>query len=229
MEQQTQSDAMPLDEDRWKRWLAWIGKVKDDLQSTIDDRAIFGAFNEEVRQNQEWIHRHHGHRFYSFVVRSYVARVALGIRRHVKNKEDSISLLRVLDQMRRCAPELTVDFYLQHFPGETEDAPWMALTFRGISEDGAVASAQKIEADMQEIEKYTEQVERFADQVLAHLDKREFAGDVTFNDLDSAVDKMDEVACKYIALLTGKGYPTLEPTPQYDWKEIFTVPLRKPT
>src|SRR5260370_23828061 len=215
---------MQLDENAWKRWVAWIGKVKSDLQSTVDDRAIFRAFNEEVRQNQDWIHLHHGQRFYSFVVRSYVARVALGVRRHVKNNDNSISLLRVLDQMRRSAPQLTVEHYLRHFPHESDDAPWMRLTFGGSSDNGAVASARKIEVDMQDLERLTEQVESFADRVVAHLDSREFAGDVTFNNLDQAVDALDQVACKYIALLTGKGHSTLEPRPQNDWRRIFTVP-----
>ncbi len=220
---------MQLDDNVWKRWTDWISQVTADVQSTVNDRAIFQAFNEEVRQNQTWIHQHHGQVFYSFVVRCYVARVALGVRRHVKNKDDSISLLRLLDQMRNCAPQLTVDFYLRHFRAESDEEPWMRLTFAGMSDDGLAASATKIEADIAEVERLTAQVELFADRVLAHLDKKPLTSGVTFNDLDGAVDALDRVACKYIAMLTGKGHGSLEATIQFDWKKIFTVPLRKPT
>ena len=34
--------------------------------------------------------------------------------------------------------------------------------------------------------------------------------------------------CKYICLLTGKGYSTLKATVQFDWKKVFRVPLQKP-
>jgi len=42
------------------------------------------------------------------------------------------------------------------------------------------------------------------------------------------VDTLDEVACKYICLLTGKGYSTLKAMVQFDWKKVFRVPLQKP-
>jgi len=48
------------------------------------------------------------------------------------------------------------------------------------------------------------------------------------HDLDRAVDTLDEVACKYICLLTGKGYSNLKATVQFDWKKVFRVPLQKP-
>jgi hypothetical protein len=64
-----------------------------------------------------------------------------------------------------------------------------------------------------------------ADRVLAHLDSRGFEGTVTYGDLDAAIEGLDRIACKYIAFLTGDSYPTLEATIQFDWKEIFEVPL----
>jgi len=60
------------------------------------------------------------------------------------------------------------------------------------------------------------------------LDRKGFDGRVTFNDLDRAVDTLDEVGCKCICLLTGKGYSTLKATVQFDWKKVFRVPLQKP-
>ena len=42
------------------------------------------------------------------------------------------------------------------------------------------------------------------------------------------MDTLDEVACKYICLLTGKGYSTLKAMVQFDWKKVFRVPLQKP-
>jgi len=51
-----------------------------------------------------------------------------------------------------------------------------------------------------------------------------------FKDIDTAIDALDRIACKYICVLTGEYHAeeTLEATIQFPWKEIFNVPLRKP-
>jgi hypothetical protein len=220
---------MRLDEEAWNRWAAAIEQVKVDLQSTINDRAVYQGFNEVVRENEDWIRQHQGLLFYDFVVRSYVARVALGVRRQVRVKDDAISLVRIMSQMRDCAAQLTLDFYLERFPRNPDyDVPWQEWTFKQISEDGRVASTTIIDAHIGELKRLTTEIEAFADKTLAHRDKKGYSGKVTFNDLDAAVDALDDIACKYISVLTGKGYSSLQATIVFDWKRIFRVPWREP-
>ena len=109
---------MKLGKKEWARWAEWIERVKSDLQATVNDRAVFHGFGDVVRANEEWIRAHHGGYFCDFVARSYVARSAIGVRRHVKRDDDSISLVQILSQM----------------PGEREpgilDAIWAAVRNR---------------------------------------------------------------------------------------------------
>jgi hypothetical protein len=221
---------MRLGKDEWDRWARSISKVEDDLQATVNDRELFHGFRDVLVENREWIEQHEGVLFCDFVVRSYVARVALGIRRQVKRHDDSISLVQILSQMKECAPQLTFDFYLEQFPREPRNyIPWQEPTFASISEDGRVASTQLISSDIDELTRLTGQVEGWADRELAHLDRRGFIGSVTYDDLDAAVNALDRIACKYICLLTGRGYETLKATIVFDWRKIFSVPLRKPS
>jgi hypothetical protein len=60
-----------------------------------------------------------------------------------------------------------------------------------------------------------------ADRSLAHLDTRGFDGLVRFDDLNASIDAFDELVCKYLKLLRGCGYATLEPVVLYDWDRIF--------
>lgn len=153
----------------------------------------------------------------------------MGVRRHVKRHDDSVSLVQILSQMRECAPQLTFQFYLTQFPRKDEDVfLWQKPTFKLISSDGVAASADIITGDIAKLKQLTVQVEMFADKQLAHLDRKGADGAVTFNDLDRAVETLDDVACKYICLLTGKGYSTLKATVQFDWMKVFRVPLQKP-
>src|SRR5438128_10902634 len=138
--------------------------------------------------------------------------------------------VRVLSQMSKCAPQLTFDFYLLRFPADQDDPedPWQRYAFRQVSESGVVASAAIIAADIEELQRVTLQVAALADREIAHLDLRGPAGMVTFGDLDSAVETLDRIACKYIWVLTGAHYPgSLQPKIVRDWKRIFDVPLRK--
>jgi hypothetical protein len=40
-----------LDAAAWDRWTTWIAKVKDDLQTTVNDRALFHGFRDVVVEN----------------------------------------------------------------------------------------------------------------------------------------------------------------------------------
>ena len=219
---------MQLDEEAWKRWVDWVGRVRLDLKSTLTDRTVFQGFNNMVRDNEAWIGQHHGARFCEFVARSYVARVAMGVRRQSRDHKDAVSLVGLLLQMNKCAAQLTFDFYLERFPRDPDDFFWQKPTFKYVSEDGHVASERLVSQDIEELRRLTTQVEGFVDRELAHLDRRGFTGTVTFNDLDNALDALNRIACKYICLLTGGYRDSLAGTIQDHWTDIFTVPLRKP-
>jgi len=101
------------------------------------------------------------------------------VRRQVKAQDDSLSLLRILSQIKDCAPQLTFDFFLKLFPRDPEYVPWQEPTFKNISADGRVASAGLINGDIEEIKRLTAEIEAYADRALAHLDKRGYDGKVT--------------------------------------------------
>src|SRR5438874_9232870 len=89
-----------------------------------------------------------------------VLAAAMGVRRHVKRDDDSVSLVQILSQIRDCAPQLTFEFYLTQFPRKSEDVfVWQKPTFKLISTDGAVASADTIGADIDKLKLLTVQVE----------------------------------------------------------------------
>jgi hypothetical protein len=151
---------MKVGKKEWATWAEWIERVKSDLQATVNDRAVFHGFGDVVRANEEWIRAHHGGYFCDLVARGYVARAAMGVRRHVKRDDDSVSLVQILSQMKDCAPQLTFDFYLQQFPRNDADGFfWQKPTFKLVSENGAVASGQIIASDVEGIHSPVEIVE----------------------------------------------------------------------
>jgi hypothetical protein len=102
---------------------------------------------------------------------------------------------------------------------------WQEGTFSQFSHDGKVISEDIIETDLKNASHLGKQIETFVDRVLAHLDRRGWDGQVTYEDLELMIKQFDKLSCKYLTLITSEGYSTLESAIQYDWKAIFRVPL----
>lgn len=196
-------------------------RIREDLSGLVDDHAMFEEFREVIQANGPWIDELEGGIFVEFIKRGYVAQTVLGIRRHLKSKDDSISLRRLLEQMRECAPQVTFEFYLQRHPAERERTPWQKPTFGRFSADGDTLSRDLIDADLAALKSLSGDIEGMADKTLAHLDKAGFAGVVRFKDLREAVDTFNKLTCKYLALLLAEGYFSLEATIMMNWQNMF--------
>jgi hypothetical protein len=208
------------------KWRDWAKRIEDDVTSRlVYPRQLFRDFAETVNGNLKHICDYEGGTFCKFVQQCYGSHVAMAIRSHVKCDRDSISLKRLLVQIRECANQFTYEFYLRQFPIRPNYVDWQRPTYSQFSKDGKAVSEEIVRIDIEALETLTAQVEGFVDRSLAHLDKRGFQGTVTFGGLDQCVDAFDDLVCKYLKLICGGGPTTLEPTILDDWKQIFTVPL----
>lgn len=220
---------MKLDHQTFNKWKTWCKTIEDDLMQLLDDKQIYESFIEMANANFGHIETNEGWLFCDFVQKCYGVQAAVGIRRHVKVDDDSISLMKLLKQIETCAEQFTYDFYLECYPPD-ESHPigrgvWQKLTFGKFSDNGKVISKKKIQDNIQELSLIGEKVTVFVDRGIAHLDKRGTENTVTYNDLSDCLDILNKIACKYIGLLTAEGYASLKPVIQFNWEKIFTVPL----
>src|SRR5690349_8585765 len=215
----------PIDTE-FHKWQQWAECVKSDVQTRlVNPRQVFRGFFKVVNANAEHISQHDGGTFCKFVRDCYVSHVVMAIRRHIKQGDGSISLMRLLIQIRDCAGQFTCQFFLRQFPIDSSYVNWQRVTFSLFSEDGQTVSTRIVQKDIDDLKALTAKVEKLADKSLAHLDKSGFDGSVTFGDLDHCIDAFDALVCKYVKLTTGTGYATLEPTILTNWEEVFTVPF----
>lgn len=211
---------MKLDKQAFEKWQSWIEQIKADLMQLMDYKQINDHFITVINSNLEHVNQNNGKKFCDFVRKCYAVQAAVGIRRHMKSDKDSISLMRLLEQMKECSNQFRDDL----FRGECFSLPNGGITEEGFS-NCSVISRQEIEKDIARLKDVAEKVESLVDQRVAHLDKSGYRQDVTYQDIDDSLNVFNEVACKYIALLTGPSCLTLKPEVQYNWKGIFTVPL----
>jgi len=211
----------------WDRWVEWLDLIRKDLSRIRNDASIFATYREVIAANRDWISQNHGDRFCQFVVRSYVSAATLGVRRHVKIDRKALSMARLLDQIHKCADQITFDFYQARFPRKPDDVDWQSRAFSDFSDDGTSVSTSRVSHDIAILQAIPGELERYADRALAHLDPRGLEGSFTFEVLDGAIRKFDDLVCRYEVLLTGRGCSTLESVVQYPWTRIFNVPLRR--
>ncbi len=218
---------MKLDSGVFAKWESWGKRIHDDVsQRLIHPRQYFRAFNEMAKANAEHISAHYGGDFFHFVAQGYITQVAMAIRRHSKD-DDTISFMRVLQQVKTCAHQFTYDVYLQQHPIKPNYVLWQTPTFAQFSDDGKVVSESKIDTDIDSLKSLTAKVVGLCDKEIAHLDKRGYSGTVTFGEVDACIDAFNRLVCKYFKLITQSmtGYSTLEATILTRWEEIFTVPM----
>jgi hypothetical protein len=218
---------MKLDRAVFEKWEEWAKRIHDDLgQRLIHPRQYFRAFNEMIKANAEHIETHGGGDFFHFVAQGYITQVAMTIRRHSKD-DDTISFMRLLQQLKACAPQFTYEVYLQQHPIKPNYVVWQKPTFAKFSDDGLVVSEAKIDADVVSLDAMTCKVVGLCDKEIAHLDKHGYTHTVTFGEVEACIDAFDKLVCKYFKLITQTmtGYSTLEATILTGWEEVFTVPM----
>jgi hypothetical protein len=216
---------MKLDKAVFERWVTWADRIKKDLQELGNNQQIFVRFSDIVQRNLEHIKENEGLLFCYFVANCYAAQAAVGIRRHLKIDNNSISVKQLMEQIKKCASQFTYDFYIAQYPIDESYVNWQKPTFSQFSHDEKVIAEEIIDADLKTLDTLGRQIETYVDRQLAHLDRREWNGRVTYDDIKKMIDQFDALACKYLSLIAAKGYISLRPSICYDWDRIFQVPL----
>lgn len=214
-----------LTTETFQRWINWVSKIRDDLEGIINYQQICRHFEDVVNANLDHIKANNGKIFCDFIRQCYAINAAACIRRHTKNEKDSISLMRLLDQIKKSADQFTYEFYLMQYPINPIEPPWQKSTFLNFSKNKKSISAEIIQEDMQKIEDIATKVSDFVDRFIAHLDQRGLEEKITYNDLSNSLDLFNRITCRYLSFISSAGYVTLQPTIQIDWEKIFTVPL----
>jgi AbiU2 len=221
---------MKLTAEEWSKWQRWMSKIREDLQSIVDDQEIARQFDAVVSENADWITANEGGLFCDFVRRSHAVAALLAIRRHLDADRGSMSMLRLLSQLSACADQFTYDFYLVQFPEKPgQNVPWQRFTYRIFSKNGTTFDKTIVDEDILQTRRVASNITEMVTRTLSHLDKRGHDQVVTYVELREVIDYFNRLVCKYHGLITSEGYGDLKTSILFPWKRIFKVPFVKPT
>lgn len=203
-----------------EKWLRWLKIIEEDVQRLLVNRNIFWELQEIVKANANL---RKPSSFYGYLGDTFIAYISMGIRRQIKNDENSISFVRLLDDISKNPSSLTRTYFKSLYTGFVV-AHWADRDFNKYAGTGAHISPSLVLSDLLQLKDVARKVEKWADKRIAHRDRSHPKNVPTFREVDSCLDTLNKLYCKYHLLFHAKAMQSLMPVYQYDWKEIFTVP-----
>ena len=236
--------------EKWLRWMETIHVILflSEILVLVQDASMFWEIQDIIRGNPR-IQKPNA--FYSYLARTYLSHALIGLRRQTKLQKDSISFVRLLDEIAKNPEELSCSYFNSHYPssngpdldeviGRTDleavgivDSSQLKAIIKMddfapyADASGAHVCPQMVEDDRAGLEAAAQKYEAFADKRIARWDKRKPEVVPTFEELDNCIKLLDQTYVKYHLLFHAEAMDTLMPTYQYEWKRIFCEPWLK--
>lgn len=204
-----------------RRWRARLPRMLDEMTDLLGKREIFWELQDVARKNPKVLNPS---AFFHWLSTNYIVAMTIGARKFVDQSRDSHSLWRMLFEILEHPGAITrqshTSFYRDTPPGLGN------LSFSNVAGTrGKHLSQQRVRSDLWAIENASIRIRRFVNKRVAHLTaKGQLRRAPNFNELDTALDTIDRILCKYNLLLRAQGMSSAKATRQYDWTEVLSIP-----
>jgi hypothetical protein len=215
--------------ERRVRLVEWLGKIYSDVQDLLVADYVFWEFQKIVDDNPRF--KEASGLFTEWMASNFINATAVGVRRHAKGGDDTISMKRFLDEVESYPALVSRAYYRTHF---VDAAPWLKesgehdfdrLAGAGIDQI-PVALVQRQKADLA---RSVQDIEHYVDRRIAHYDKRHLARPVpALGDMTKALAVLEKLVMLYWLFLKGSSMATMLPTIQFDWQDIFRFTWAQP-
>lgn len=203
---------------RLKKWMGWMKVIEGEVGNLVASKFIFQTVQGMIRVNPR---THLQSSFYEYFSQSYAAHSIIGLRRQLKCEDNSISMVRLFNEMIESPEALS----REQFACAYQRTDWAAEDFNKFAAaDAAHIDPCRVVEDRDRLKEASRRCEDFADKRIAHRDKRVPKQPPTFNEIDCCISLLDALYVKYHLLFFAAGMETLLPKWQYDWTAIFRVP-----
>jgi len=170
--------------------------------------------------------------FANLVLRGYVTFIVMGIRRQLKAKDDTISLIGILKDIKQnnqyISKKYLVSLYLLRYQDvsnhnkellkEIAEGGWKRMLG-----DCEYLPSEVVENDIKKLKDPAKGIEYFADKYISHHDRKvdNSKAGVTLNEIDEALENLEKIYKKYLRLVEGCALTSLTPTPQFNDQKFF--------
>jgi hypothetical protein len=185
-------------EQRFQRWVGWIqGDLLLQVQNIVLDDYMFGCFEESLKP---YTGKAAESEIITWIAKNHVGNICLAIRRFDDRDRRTVSLRRLLVEMRVSADIITEE-NLEKYCG-----------IKCGPEPNRPNVRRAIEDDLLSLDKYGGQIRDFVNTIVAHFDANPGAVP-TFGILRQAIDCYHTIFRKWAYVLTGMSFQPDLPNP----------------
>lgn len=210
-------------DNKLKKWLKWLGIIELEIYNLVEAKDIFWRVQDLIKKNEQ-IQK--PSIFYNYLGETYISHVIIGIRRQIKKNKQSISFIRLLDEICQNPEKVSRKYFVSLYEGSAIK-DWANKDFdQFCGTNTNHISPSMVENDIIELSNSANKLEEYADKRIAHRDKTALKEIINFGDIDDCIDFIDKLYCKYHLILLAVSMKSLKPSDLTDWMAIFDYPWR---
>lgn len=195
--------------EQFQKWQAWLDSINLQVQLLVVYRRIFTEVLEIVEGNSAV---DKDNIYFGFVSNAYVDSVVMGIRRQLKTDKQSISVARLLKEIADNSQVITRSlFERQYMAGASQalqESPGVRAAMEDVFAKYAARDSEFIDPnlvleDISGLKSICQSAEDYADKRIAHWDMNHPMSNLTFDDINDALNQLCTIVQKYYLLLFG--------------------------
>ena len=201
------ASAPPSKPPRLATWTDWLHRMNPEITWLLESMFVYKAVGDLLTTNPRvsaspdlfgrWYSYHYAHSASS------------GVRRMIDRDARSISLVRLLSDIRKHRTSITRAWHLSMYPPDRNNQHTADLTFSNIAGAGQPSlPAQVVQADLKLLEACRTAMGQYVDKRVAHHDGQTHVAPPRYKDLHDAIGTLDRVWTRYNTLLRAEGLST---------------------
>ena len=208
---------------RLPTWAEWLDQLWDDIHGLVHSLLIFRGWNEIVATADPQTATPGN--FHQWVNHNYVAYLAVTIRRLTDTRRDTVSLVRLLDDVARHTSDISRSWFVSR--AIPQDRRLAEEQFDQLSTaDGTHMDRRIPRGDRERLMTDCDKIKSYVDTQIAHLGREQLPEEgPTFEDAHSASASIYALYRKWYEILKERSLAPMLPEP---WQQIFTVPWLSP-
>ena len=209
------------------QWLQQLDTIAKEVQSLLGDRYILRETMEIVRANPD---THKPNDFVEWFLRQYSVAASAAVRRQVDRRRDTVSLIRLLEDLARSASSITRAWFVGSYPEEMrrDGIPDEAFD-RWSGAEGGHVDPTRLRQHCDRLTVVCSPLKEYVDKRIAHRSQEgeDSLPKAKWDELNRAIDTLDQIICELILLLRqASTIGGLQPVWQYKWQNVFEIPWK---
>lgn len=210
-------------EQLYQKLKAWIDVLDSEVIALRRNQLIFHETEKIVRSNPAI---NVPNCFHSWMIVMYSVAMSVAVRRLADNDKDCVSFRRLLETIKEHPSLITRTRLKENLVSASDGA--VDIFFDEVAGAGKqTLDISRINEDIQTLLEKTSKLKTYVDRRIAHHDRRELNELPYFQDLDIAIDFLEELLQQYRVFFQGCSLEIYQQSVIYDLQFIFSQPWIK--